>query len=421
MSPDVLKRRVFRDLPFMGVIRVNEEAHKVGYVLGDPAWANLGQGQPEVGDIPNAPPRINSIHIEPEDHAYGPVAGLDELREAIAAHYNRLYRRDRQSQYTADNVAIASGGRLALSRCAAALDALRLGYFTPDYTAYEDLLTTFGRLKPVQIELAESDGFQIDPARLEERVIALALDALLISNPCNPTGVVIQGNELQRWVELSRRHHCMLIMDEFYSHYVYGTDGALSQPVSSAEFVEEVNDDRVLIFDGLTKCYRYPGWRLGWVVGPADIITTLTASGSFLDGGPSRPIQRVALDVLEPTRADQETSAVRAHFARKQRVMIGRLSELGIEFPSRPAGTFYAWGKVANLPAPLNDGVGFMHEAFKHRVLTVPGEYFDVNPNRQRTGPSPLAGYVRFSFGPPPQNLEAGLERIASMIKAAHR
>jgi aspartate/methionine/tyrosine aminotransferase len=64
-------------------------------------------------------------------------------------------------------------------------------------------------------------------------------------------------------------------------------------------------------------------------------------------------------------------------------------------------GTFYAFGSVGNLPAPLNTGEGFMREAFKHRVLTVPGEYFDVNPNREREGRSPLTEYVRFSYGPP--------------------
>jgi aspartate/methionine/tyrosine aminotransferase len=94
---------------------------------------------------------------------------------------------------------------------------------------------------------------------------------------------------------------------------------------------------------------------------------------------------------------------------------------MGVEFPGRPRGTFYAWGSVAALPPPLNDGVSFMHEAFKHRVLTVPGEYFDVNPNRLRRGRSPLAGFVRFSFGPPRDNLAAGLDRLAEMVASLTR
>lgn len=339
------------------------------------------------------------------------------MRELVAQHYNRLYRQDQSSQYTAENVAIAAGGRLSLSRIGATLDNLKLGYFTPDYTAYEDLMTTFHRLNPSWIELPASNGFRIDPDELDARVERDDLGALLISNPCNPTGVVIQGDELQRWVEMSRRRVCTLVMDEFYSHYIYG-DG-VAGPVSSAAFVEDVNEDPVVIVDGLTKNYRYPGWRVGWVIAPKSVIHALTAAGSFLDGGPSKPIQRAAIEVLAPGRADQETNAVRVAFTRKRDLLVDRLKALGVTFPGEPQGTFYAFGCVGNLPAPLNTGEGFMHEAFKHKVLTVPGEYFDVNPNRERAGRSPLTTFVRFSYGPPRDNVEAGLERLAKMISAS--
>jgi aspartate/methionine/tyrosine aminotransferase len=180
----------------------------------------------------------------------------------------------------------------------------------------------------------------------------------------------------------------------------------------------------VVIFDGLTKCFRYPGWRLGWVLAPRPVITALTAAGSFIDGGPSRPMQRLALQALEPARADQETAAVRSVFAEKRRLTLSRLGEMGVEFPTRPkdgGATFYLFGSVAKLPAPLNTGLGFMREAFKHRVLTVPGEFFDVNPGRARTGPSPLESFVRFSFGPPMNNLRPGLDRLEEMIAAFSR
>ncbi|MBC7836076.1 MAG: pyridoxal phosphate-dependent aminotransferase [Phycisphaerales bacterium] len=409
--------QAFRQLPFMGVIRVNNEAAKVGYRMGDPAWSNLGQGQPEVGEITGAPARLSQINLEPSDHAYGPVEGLPELREAVAAHYNRLFRKGKASQYSADNVAIAAGGRLALSRIGAALDNMRLGYFTPDYTAYEDLLVTFHRLNPSWIELSPQNGFTIDPEQLEARVQRDGLGALLISNPCNPTGVVVQGEELNRWVQMARRRNCTLLMDEFYSHYIFEGGKPGAGPVSAAAYVEDVNKDPVIIVDGLTKCYRYPGWRVGWVVAPREVIQALTAAGSFLDGGPGRPIQRAAMQVLEPKRADQETAAVRTVFAEKQQLTVSKLKELGVTFPGTPRSTFYAFGDVSKLPAPLNTGEGFMREAFKHQVLTVPGEYFDVNPHRSRTGVSPLQGFVRFSFGPPRANLAAGLERLGEMVR----
>lgn len=408
----------FRPMPFMGVIRVNNEAMKVGYRMGDPAWANLGQGQPEVGEIEGAPARFNQINMQPSDHAYGPVEGLPELREAIAAHYNRLHRKGK-SQYTAENVAVAAGGRLALTRCGAALASGRLGYFTPDYTAYEDLLTAFERINPVHIELRASSGFKIDPAELERRVVADQLSSLLISNPCNPTGVVIEGAELKAWVDMARRRNVTLLMDEFYSHFVFARGNPGPGPVSSASFVEDVNRDPVVIVDGLTKCFRYPGWRVGWVVGPKSVIETLTAAGSFVDGGPGRPIQRAALEVLAPDRADQETNALRKAFAAKQELTVRMLREIGVKFPAEPRGTFYAFGDISGLPSPFNTGMGFMHGGFKHQVLTVPGEFFDVNPGRAREGESPLRSFVRFSFGPPMGTLKGGLERLTAMVNAA--
>jgi aspartate/methionine/tyrosine aminotransferase len=420
---------VFRDLPFMGVIRVNNEAAKVGYVMGDPSWSNLGQGQPEVGELAGAPARFGELKIDLADHAYGPVEGIAELRDAVAAHYNRLYRGGKKSQYTRENVAIAPGGRAALTRLGAALAPVRLGYFTPDYTAYEDLLTAFAAIRPEHIELKASQGFRIDPAALAGIVDARGLGALLISNPCNPTGVAINGDELAAWVELARSRKTTLLMDEFYSHYAYTPDGAGAPGVggvSAAPFVEDVNTEPVVIIDGLTKCFRYPGWRVGWVVGPRDVIQKVTAAGSFLDGGPSRPIQRAAVEILKPARADQELAAVRKEFAHKRKMVLDTLGSLGVKFPAATglpgaavgSGTFYVFGDVSGLPAPLNTGDGFMREAFKHRVLTVPGAFFDVNPGRGRTGRSPLEGFVRFSFGPPRDNLAAGLGRLKEMIAA---
>lgn len=413
----------FRDLPFMGVIHVNNLAMQAGWVMGDPSWSNLGQGQPEVGPMEDAPPRYSPLDFDPSDHAYGPVEGIPAYRRAVADHYNRLYRQGMPSQYTADNIAIAPGGRAALTRLFAALDHSRIGYFTPDYTAYEDALNTFTRVHPVHIELRPETGFRISPRDLETRVVDDQLNALLISNPCNPTGVVVRGAELAAWVDMARRRRCTLLMDEFYSHYVYTPEsadrasGRTTGPVSAAAHINDVNEDPVVIVDGLTKCFRYPGWRSGWIVAPKAIIQKITAAGSFLDGGPSRPMQRAAIEILKPARADQETAAVRAVFARKQQLTVSRLRDMGVEFPAPPEGTFYAFGSVAKLPEAFNTGAKFMHEGFKHRVLTVPGEFFDVNPAKSRTGPSPLATFVRFSFGPPRDNLEAGLNRLAEMVR----
>lgn len=404
----------------MGVIYVVVEALKLGYSPEDPEWANLGQGQPEVGPIEGAPERISTFDCLPEDHAYGPVEGLPEIREAVASHYNRLYRRGMRSQYSVENVVMAAGGRTTLTRAAAALSDVRLGYFIPDYTAYEDLLTAFKQIHPVLIELDPKTGFSISVDDLKRKVVDEKLAALLISNPCNPTGRAISGAELESWVSLARETSCTMLLDEYYSHYIWEVDRhPADHPVSAAAYVEDVDSDPIVLFDGLTKNFRYPGWRCGWVIGPKDMVRNITAAGSFVDGGPPRPIQRAALQVLEPERADQETAAVRTVFRKKRDLLVSSLKEIGVEFPLEPQSTFYAFGSIAKLPEPLNDGMSFFREALQNKVLTVPGEFFDVNPNKTRSGPSPYRQFIRFSYGPPMDVMAPGLERLKQMVESA--
>jgi aspartate/methionine/tyrosine aminotransferase len=410
--------RSIRDVPNMGVIHVVAEAMKLGFYNGHPQWCNLGQGQPEVGDMDGAPPRLTQVELAPGDHAYGPVAGIEALRQAVADHYNRLYRRGKAQQYTKDNVAIAAGGRLMLSRVLATLHGVNLGYQTPDYTAYEDLIDRErSRVTPVLLPTDERAGFHLTAERFERSVREQGLGAFVVSNPCNPTGHVIAGEELQAYVDAARRTDCLLILDEFYSHFTYADDGSPAPaPVSAAAHIERVDEDPVLLIDGLTKCYRYPGWRVAWVVGPREIVAAIGRSGSAIDGGPSVAMQRAAIQVLEPARADQETTALRQVFARKRQLMIDVLSNLGVRLTSG-RGTFYLWGSIENLPAPFNDAEHLFRAALERRVMLVPGRYFDVNPGRQRAGVSPLAPWMRFSFGPPEPNLRLGLSRLTELIR----
>ena len=410
-----------REVPYMGVIFVVAEAMKLGFVNGHPDWCNLGQGQPEVGPMRGAPKRVDSVSIRPEDHAYGHLGGIDELRAAVAAHYNRLYRTGKRSQYGPQNVCIAQGGRLALTRAMAALGAVNVGYQLPDYTAYEDMLTLHvARVTPIPLRAREEDGFMVPPARIAEEAREKGLAAFVLSNPCNPTGNVIRGKELAELVAIARDPGVTLLLDEFYSHFVYTRDGKPDTgPVSSAPYVEDVERDPVLIFDGLTKSYRYPGWRIGWCVGPAAMMESLARTASSIDGGPSRIAQRAALEVLEAKRADQETRALRDVFAEKRNLLVSRLKRMGIGFAREPESTFYGWASLAELPAPLDDAMTFFRRALEHKVMTVPGEFFDVNPAKRRRGTSPYRQWMRFSFGPPIDNLEMGLDRLERMIADA--
>ena len=407
----------FRSVPRTGVIYVTSEAHKLGYRSSDPAWCNLGQGQPETGPLPGAPPRVQEVSVRVDDQEYAPVPGLWELREAVASLYNRLFRKGMPSQYSADNVSICGGGRAALTRAAASLGHVNLGHFLPDYTAYEELLDVFKAFTAIPILLEGERGYAFTPDDLRKEIQGRGLSALLLSNPCNPTGKLVQGEELSRWVSTARELECSLLIDEFYSHYVWTARPGQLPIESAARYVEDVNRDPVVIFDGLTKNWRYPGWRVTWTVAPAKVIEAVASAGSFLDGGGSRPLQRAAIPLLNDDVVQKETLAINAAFRDKRDRMIQRLERMGIRADRAPDGTFYVWGNLAGLPRPLNEGMGFFRAALERKVITVPGEFFDVNPGKRRSRrASRFRSYTRFSFGAPLAQLEEALTRIEQLV-----
>jgi N-succinyldiaminopimelate aminotransferase len=413
----------FRKVPRTGVIYVMAEAARHGYKPGDgseQAWCNLGQGQPETGPLPGSPPRCEAVSIAGDDQEYAPVAGLWELREAVADFYNRAYRRGMQ-KYSAENVAISGGGRTALTRAAAALGQIHLGHFLPDYTAYEELLDVFRLFSPIPILLDGSTGYAFNVGDLRREIMGRGLSAILLSNPCNPTGKHVRGVDLADWVATAKELDCTLLLDEFYSHYVYGLGGAAPME-SAARYVEDVDEDPIVLFDGLTKNWRYPGWRVTWTVGPRDVIDAVASAGSFLDGGGSKPMQRAAIELLDLERAEMETAAIQRVFSHKRDLMLRELRKIGVKIDRVPEGTFYVWGSVEGLPAPISDGHAFFRAALEQRVIVVPGEFFDVNPGKRRAHrPSRFRQHLRFSFGPSEDTLLRALGRLAKMVEQHRR
>jgi hypothetical protein len=393
------------------------EAGRRGYRYGHPDWCNLGQGQPETGPLPGAPPRVTALTIGPADQDYAPIPGLWELRRAVADLYNDLYRKGGDSQYTERNVCICAGGRSSLTRAVAALGEVNLGHFLPDYTAYEELLDIFKLFTSIPILLEGGTGYRFGGDELRREITGRGLSAVLLSNPCNPTGKVIQGADLEEWVGVARELACSLLIDEFYSHYIWEGPEEASGFVSAARHVRDVDTDPVVLFDGLTKNWRYPGWRCSWIVAPQSVIEAVSSSGSFLDGGGSKPLQRSAIELLAPDLVRQETAAIRSAFLRKRRVLSEGLRQMGVRFDVEPEGTFYCWGDISGLPAPINEGMAFFRAALERQVICVPGEFFDVNPGKRRSGrPSRFRTYVRFSFGPEEAAVIEGIRRLREMV-----
>ncbi len=410
----------FRQVPRTGVIYVMNEAGRRGFSYGDDNWANLGQGAPQTGELPSAPARITDVSVDPTSSEYTPVAGLTELRQAVADLYNHRYRRGKTSQYGVENVAIAGGGRLSLSRLAAALGRTHVGHLIPDYTAYEELLELFENFSTIPVPLHPDRGYVLGADELEADIRGRGIGAVLFSNPSNPTGRLIGGAQLAAWTDVARRTGSYLLIDEYYSHYVWDSAVSTTGTVSAAAHVEDVNDDPVVLIDGLTKNWRYPGWRVGWTVGPRHIIDAVSSVGSFLDGGAAHPLQRAAIPLLSPEIADGEARAIQAAFGPKREYMLRRLTSMGVLIDAAPAGAFYVWGSVARLPASMNDGMSFFRAGLEQQVITVPGEFFDVNPGKRRGNQtSRFAQHVRFSFGPDMATLERGLDRLEAMITKA--
>jgi N-succinyldiaminopimelate aminotransferase len=145
---------------------------------------------------------------------------------------------------------------VALTRAAAALGTINLGHFLPDYTAYEELLDVFRLFSPIPI-LLEGDRATPSPwATCAARSSGAASAALLMSNPCNPTGKHVRGDELARWVQVARELDCTMLIDEFYSHYVYGSAGP--RPWRAPRATSRRRPDPVVIFDGSPRTGATP-------------------------------------------------------------------------------------------------------------------------------------------------------------------
>ncbi|KAL8407742.1 hypothetical protein RB594_006542 [Gaeumannomyces avenae] len=404
-----------------GVVWCTERASEFGFLEEPDQWANLGQGAPEVeDDIEGCFPRPSTIDISLNSREYGPTAGIKPLREAVAHLYNEHHRKGKDSLYTWENVAIVPGGRAGLIRIAAVLNNAYVGFFIPDYTAYNEMLSLFKNFAAIPVPLSEDDGYHIHPDKIAEE-IARGTGVILTSNPRNPTGRVVANPELAEIQDLCRER-ATLVSDEFYSGYNY-TSNCDGTTISTAENVIDVDEDDVLIIDGLTKRFRLPGWRVAWIIGPKEFIKAIGSCGSYLDGGTNVAFQEAAIPMLEPDLVQAEMVALQRHFRDKRDYVVARLREMGFHIKYVPDSTFYLWLNLEGLPNPISDGLNFFQACLEEKVIVVPGIFFDLNPARRRDlFDSPCHHFVRFSYGPKMETLKMGcdgIERVVNKFKKA--
>ncbi|EGR52864.1 Aspartate/tyrosine/aromatic aminotransferase [Trichoderma reesei QM6a] len=402
-----------------GVIWCTERASEYGFLDEPEAWANLGQGAPEVeDDIAGCFKRPETINLSVAAREYGPTAGIKPLREAVAKLYNEMHRQGKESKYTWENVAIVPGGRAGLIRIAAVLGSSYLSFFLPDYTAYNEMLSLFKNFAAIPVPLSEEDGYHIHPDKIAEE-IARGTSVILTSNPRNPTGRVVANPELAEIQDLCRGR-ATFISDEFYSGYNY-TSNCDGTTISAAENVEDVDEDDVLIIDGLTKRFRLPGWRIAWIIGPKDGATnrlfSIGSCGSYLDGGAVHALQEAAIPMLEPSVVQTEMIHLQRHFRDKRDYTVRRLREMGFSIKYVPDSTFYLWLNLEGLPDAISDGLNFFQACLEEKVIVVPGIFFDLNPSRRRDlFDSPCHHFVRLSYGPRMDVLKLGLDGIERVV-----
>ncbi|KAK6542979.1 hypothetical protein TWF694_006911 [Orbilia ellipsospora] len=399
-----------------GVVWCTERAYEHGFLEKPEKWVNFGQGAPECEDeIEGCFPRPTTIPLSLTAREYGPTAGIKPLREAIATLYNEHHRRHRRSKYTWENVAVVPGGRAGLIRIAAVLNNAYLGFFIPDYTAYNEMLSLFRNFAAVPSPLSEADGYHIHPDKIAEE-LSRGVSVIITSNPRNPTGGVVKNPELAE-IQGICRDRATLIMDEFYGGYNYTTD-CDGTVISAADNIEDVDEDDVLIIDGLTKRFRLPGLRVAWIVGPKEFIKAIGSCGSYLDGGTNVAFQEAAVPMLEPGKVKEEMKALQRHFKKKRDYVIERLEKIGFVFEKVPEATFYIWLDLSGLPSKINDGLNFFQACLQEHVIVVPGIFFDLNPAKRRDlFDSPCHHFVRLSYGPKMDVIKKGLDGIERVVK----
>lgn len=334
------------------------------------------------------------------NHRYSPAGGLPVLKEAVAA------KTLRDSGYAIDpaDVLVTNGGKQAVYEAFATLldpgdEVLLPG---PYWTTYPEAVRLAGGV-PVEVIAGVEQGYKVTVEQLEAARTPRT-KVLLFCSPSNPTGAVYDAahtEEIGRW---ALEHGIWVVTDEIYEHLTY--DGAVATPV--LRVVPELAETTVVL-NGVAKTYAMTGWRVGWLVGPSDVVKAATNLQSHLSSNVANVSQRAAVAAL--TGDLSAVAAMRTAFDRRRRTMVSMLSQIdGVVIPA-PEGAFYAYPSVHGLLGRTFRGVTPTTSAElaallldQAEVAVVPGEAF---------GPS---GYLRLSYALGDDDLAEGVGRIQRLL-----
>ena len=340
---------------------------------------------------------------KPANHRYTPAGGLPELKDAIVAKTLR----DSKYAITPDQVLVTNGGKQAVYQSFAAIidpdDEVILP--APYWTTYPECIKLAGG-KAIEVFADESQNYLVSVEQLEAARTPKT-KALLFCSPSNPTGSVYSAEQVKAIGEWAVKHGIWVITDEIYEHLLYDGATAPSMPVLVPEIA-----DRCIILNGVAKTYAMTGWRVGWMIGPKDVIKAATNLQSHLSSNVSNVSQRAAIAALAGDLSAVHEMGVA--FDRRRKLIVSMLNEIpGVICPT-PTGAFYVYPSVKGLlgkeirgkrPQTSAELATLILEEVE--VAAVPGEAF---------GPS---GYLRFSYALGDDDIVEGITRVQKLLGEA--
>ncbi|WP_326598572.1 pyridoxal phosphate-dependent aminotransferase [Streptomyces sp. NBC_01803] len=339
----------------------------------------------------------------PKYHRYTPPGGLPELKEAIAAKTLR----DSGYAVEAAQVLVTNGGKQAIYEAFAALldpgDEVIVP--APYWTTYPESIRLAGGV-PVEVVADETTGYRVSVEQLEAARTERT-KVLLFVSPSNPTGAVYSREETEEIGRWAAEHGLWVLTDEIYEHLVYGEARFTSLPTLVPELA-----DRCVVVNGVAKTYAMTGWRVGWVVGPKDVVKAATNLQSHATSNVGNVAQIAALAAVAGDLTAVER--MREAFDRRRRTIVRMLNEIeGVTCPE-PEGAFYVYPSVKALlgkeirgrrPATSLELAGVLLE--EAEVAIVPGEAFGT------------PGYLRLSYALGDDDLVEGVSRLQKLLTEA--
>ena len=363
----------------------------------------FGAGEPDFPTPDYIVKAAADAAAKPANHRYTPTPGLPELRDAIVAKTLR----DSNYVITADQVLVTNGGKQSVYQSFASIidpgDEVILP--SPFWTTYPECIKLAGGIS-VEVFADESQNYLVTVDQLEAARTPKT-KALLFCSPSNPTGSVYSAEQVKAIGEWALAHGIWVISDEIYEHLLYDGATAPSMPVVVPELA-----DQTIIINGVAKTYAMTGWRVGWMIGPKDVIKAATNLQSHLTSNVSNVSQRAAIAAVTGDLTAVHEMGVA--FDRRRKLIVDLLNKIpGVTCPT-PTGAFYVYpsvkgvlGKEIRGKRPQTSAELATLILDEVEVAAVPGEAF---------GPS---GYLRFSYALSDEDIVEGIGRIAKLLGEA--